>query len=176
MPLRKLGQLARSHGALRPGKGVASGVAALGLALLCFLGVLAFHFPQQLTTPQLRANYDVGVLRQVMFWSLVLAGAVSLHNLLRNRSRWLAASAFGLIALTLLLGGHRVPVGALNDGSDYIGMDWSSSTCSGRRWSSSSSRGCSRCARRSRSSGPSGRPISSTSWSTTWRSVSSCWR
>ena len=123
-PLRKLSRLSGSHGALRPGKGLASGVVALVLALLCLLGVLAFHFPQYLTTPQLRANYDVNVLRLVLFWSLVLAGAISLYNLLRGRSRWLAASAFALIAASLLLGGHTVRVGEFSDERFYIGLDW----------------------------------------------------
>ena len=123
-PLRKLSRLSVSHGALRPGKGLASGVVALVLALLCLLGVLAFHFPQYLTTPQLRANYDVNVLRLVLFWSLVLAGAISLYNLLRGRSRWLAASAFALIAASLLLGGHTVRVGEFSDERFYIGLDW----------------------------------------------------
>jgi len=49
--LDKLNQLAESHGELRRGKGLISGVIALSLAVLCFLGVLAFHFPEYLTTP-----------------------------------------------------------------------------------------------------------------------------
>ena len=48
----KLNRLSESHGALQPGKGMASGVIALMLAALCFLGVLAFHFPEYLTTPR----------------------------------------------------------------------------------------------------------------------------
>ena len=44
--IQKLNQLTESHGALRPGKGLVSGVIALSLAILCFLGVLAFHFPR----------------------------------------------------------------------------------------------------------------------------------
>ena len=54
--LDKLNQLAESHGALKPGKGMISGVIALSLAVLCFLGVLAFHFPEYLTTPQDRKS------------------------------------------------------------------------------------------------------------------------
>jgi hypothetical protein len=45
-PLHKLNELAESHGELRPGHGMISGVIALALAILCFLGVLAFHFPE----------------------------------------------------------------------------------------------------------------------------------
>ena len=74
--LDKLNQLTESHGALQPGRGLVTGVIALSLAILCFLGVLAFHFPEYLTTPQLRKSYNVDVLRQVMYWSLVLSGAL----------------------------------------------------------------------------------------------------
>ncbi len=122
--LEKLNQLTESHGELRPGHGMISGVIALSLAILCFLGVLAFHFPEYLTTPQLRKSYNVDVIRQLMLASLVLAGAVSLFNIIRARARWLALGAFTLIALTLALGGHKVPVNDFADDTPYIGLDW----------------------------------------------------
>jgi sterol desaturase/sphingolipid hydroxylase (fatty acid hydroxylase superfamily) len=123
--LDKLNRLTESHGALKPGRGLVSGVIALSLAILCFLGVLAFHFPEYLTTPQLRKSYNVEVLRQVMYWSLVLSGALALFNIVRGRVVWLAAGAFVLIGLTLLLGGHQVEVDPnFPDNTPYIGLDW----------------------------------------------------
>ncbi|MCU0956533.1 MAG: sterol desaturase family protein, partial [Hydrogenophaga sp.] len=62
-------ELFSSHGALAPGRGLITGVMALSLAILCCLGVMAFHFPQYLTTPELRRSYDVGLMRQLLFWS-----------------------------------------------------------------------------------------------------------
>jgi len=123
-PLDKLNRLAASHGALQPGRGMVSGVVAFGLAALCFLGVLAFHFPEYLTTPQLRRSYDVALMREGMFWSLVLSGTLALLNILRGRTRWLAFAAFLLIGMTLALGGHTVPVRDFADGTPYIGLDW----------------------------------------------------
>ena len=123
-PLNKLNQLSESHGELRPGHGMISGVIALSLAILCFLGVLAFHFPQYLTTPQLRQSYNVDMIRQVMLAALVLAGSLSLYNIIRGRARWLALGAFVLIGLTLMLGGHKVPVNDFADNTPYIGLDW----------------------------------------------------
>src|SRR5450432_1952939 len=105
-PIDKLNRLSESHGALQPGKGMVSGVIALSLAILCFLGVMAFHFPEYLTTPQLRKSYSVDVMRLLLFWSLVVAGALSLLNVVLGRARWLALAAFALIALSLALGGH----------------------------------------------------------------------
>jgi sterol desaturase/sphingolipid hydroxylase (fatty acid hydroxylase superfamily) len=123
--LDKLNQLTESHGELKAGRGMASGVVALSLAILCFLGVLAFHWPEYLTTPQLRQNYNVEILRQVMYWSLVLSGAIALFNIVFGRVRWLSAGAFILIALTLLLGAHKVEVDPnFPDNTPYIGLDW----------------------------------------------------
>jgi sterol desaturase/sphingolipid hydroxylase (fatty acid hydroxylase superfamily) len=122
--LEKLNEFSESHGALEPGRGHITGVLALGLAILCFLGVLAFHFPEYLTTPQLRKSYDVELLRKVMFGAMVIAGGLSLVNICFNRSRWLSSFAFLLVALTALLGGHKVPVNDFADNTPYIGLDW----------------------------------------------------
>lgn len=123
--LDKLNTLAKSHGALRPGRGLVTGVIALVLAVLCFLGVLAFHFPEYLTTPELRRQYDVALMRQILFWSLVLAGALSLANLVFRRAPWLAGAAFALVLLSALLGGHAVEVDPnFPDDTPYIGLDW----------------------------------------------------
>ena len=123
-PIDKLNQLTESHGELRSGKGMVSGIIALSLAILCFLGVLAFHFPQYLTTPQLRKAYDVETLRLVMYWAMVIAGSIALFNIVFGRVRWLSFGAFTLIALTLVLGGHKVPVNDFPDNTPYIGLDW----------------------------------------------------
>ncbi|WP_374433097.1 sterol desaturase family protein [Inhella sp.] len=123
--LEKLNRLTESHGAIQPGKGLASGVIALSLAILCFLGVLAFHFPEYLTTPQLRKSYSVPVLRQLLFGSLVLSGAIALFNILRGRVRWLSLGTFVLVGLSLALGGSKVEVDPnFPDHTPYIGLDW----------------------------------------------------
>ena len=117
-------RLTRSQGGLRPGRGLVSGVLALSLAVLCFLGVLAFHFPEYLTTPELRRVYRVDLLRSVLYAALVIAGALSLFNLVTGRLRWLSSAAFGLVCLSVALGGHQVPVNDFPDGTPYIGLDW----------------------------------------------------
>ena len=86
--------------------------------------MLAFHFPEYLTTPELRKSYNVDVMRQLLYWAMVIAGGLSLFNMVRGRARWLALGAFTLIALTALLGGHKVPVNDFPDNTPYIGLDW----------------------------------------------------
>jgi len=122
--LKDLNELAEGSGALKPGSGLVTGVIALALAFLCFLGVLAFLFPEYLTTPELRRSYNVETVRTIMFIAMVVAGGLSLVNVLFNRSRWLSAFAFLLVALTALLGGHKVPVNDFADHTPYIGLDW----------------------------------------------------
>jgi len=56
--VHKLNRLSESSGELRWGSGLITGVIALSLAILCFLGVLAFHFPAYLTTPELRRMWE----------------------------------------------------------------------------------------------------------------------
>ncbi|WP_284618768.1 sterol desaturase family protein [Aquabacterium humicola] len=120
----KLNRLSESHGEIRAGRGLTTGVIALMLAVLCFLGVLAFHFPQYLTTPELRKSYDVEWMRRLLMAAMVIAGGLATVNIVFGRVRWLSASALALIMLTLLLGGHRVPVGDFPDHTPYIGLDW----------------------------------------------------
>lgn len=122
--LDKFRRLTTSHGALVPGRGLASGIVALVLGIACLLGVLAFHFPQYLTTPELRRSYDVALMRQLLYWGMVLGGAIALFNIVFGRVRWLSALSFALVLLALALGGHRVEVGDFPDGTPYIGLDW----------------------------------------------------
>jgi sterol desaturase/sphingolipid hydroxylase (fatty acid hydroxylase superfamily) len=122
--LEKLNQLTESHGELKRGHGLITGIIALSLGILCFLGVLAFHFPEYLTTPQLRKSYNVEVIRIIMLAALVIAGGLSLVNIIFGRARWLSAAAFALVAITAILGGHKVPVSDFADNTPYIGLDW----------------------------------------------------
>jgi len=124
-PLNKLNRLTESHGEIRPGKGLVTGVIALTLAILCFLGVLAFHFPQYLTTPELRKSYDVEWMRRLMYAAMVISGGLSLFNIVFGRVRWLSAAAFVTVVLTAVLGGHKVDVDPnFPDNTPYIGLDW----------------------------------------------------
>ena len=122
--LDKLNALSESHGRLQRGKGMISGVVALSLAMLSFLAVLAFRFPAYLTTPELRAEYDVTVLRYVLFGAMVLSGAMALRNIVSGRVRWLSAWAFAWLVVAELLGGPAVSVGPIAQHTPYVGLDF----------------------------------------------------
>ena len=116
--------LLKESGELRPGRGLVTGVIAFTLGFLCLLGVLAFHFPEYLTTPELRQKYSVDMLRTLMAVSLVLAGGLSIANLILGRNRSINCSALCLVALSVALGGSNVPVSDFPDHTPYIGLDW----------------------------------------------------
>jgi sterol desaturase/sphingolipid hydroxylase (fatty acid hydroxylase superfamily) len=102
-----------------------SGIVALGLALGSVAGVLAFHFPELLTTPQLRELVPVAWLRRLLYAAIVVAGAIALFNMVFGRMRWLSAVTFALVGLALALGGHQVELEAdLRSGTPYLGLDW----------------------------------------------------
>ena len=123
-PLHKLNKLGESHGELKPGSGMVSGVIAFCLAFLCLLGVIGFHFPAYLSTPELRAQYDVTTLRYIMFGGMVISGALSLANIMFGRARWLAAISFGILLLAQILGGPTTPIGDFPEHTPYVGLDF----------------------------------------------------
>lgn len=116
--------LLHRSGDLRTGKALITTVIALLLGILSLLAVIAFHFPQYLTMPELRHKYSVDVLRQLLFAGLLVAGALSLTNLVFNRRRNLNLVAFICVVVAVALGGSRVPVGDFPDNTPYIGLDW----------------------------------------------------
>jgi sterol desaturase/sphingolipid hydroxylase (fatty acid hydroxylase superfamily) len=117
-------RLLHGSGELKFGQGLIATIVALALGFLCLLGVLAFHFPEYLTTPELRRQYSVDLLRQAMFVALLIAGGLSLANLLLGVRRNLNLLTFALVIAAVALGGSRVPVGDFPDHTPYIGLDW----------------------------------------------------
>jgi sterol desaturase/sphingolipid hydroxylase (fatty acid hydroxylase superfamily) len=123
-PITETRELLHRHGELRLGGGKLSSVVALALGFLALLAVLAFHFPQYLTTPDLRHKYSVDLLRQMLLVALLVAGGMSLGNLVLGRLRNLNLVAFAFVLAATALGGSRVPVGNFPDHTPYIGLDW----------------------------------------------------
>ncbi len=130
-PLHKVADVAHDthdllhrSGDLREAPALISTVLALLLGILSVLAVLAFHYPQYLTMPELRQKYSVDVLRQMLFGALLIAGGLSLGNLILQRRRNLNLVAFACVIVAVAAGGSRVPVGNFPDHTPYIGLDW----------------------------------------------------
>jgi sterol desaturase/sphingolipid hydroxylase (fatty acid hydroxylase superfamily) len=117
-------ELLHRSGSMKFGQGIIATVLALTLGFLSLLAVIAFHFPQYLTTPELRQQYSVDVLRQLLFGALLISGGLSLANLILGNRRNLNIVAFLFVIAAVAFGGSRVPVGNFPDHTPYIGLDW----------------------------------------------------
>ena len=109
---------------LRFGEGRISGYLSALLGLCAFGGVLCYHFPEALTTAELRATYDPEVLREVLFWALVVGSLSGAINFLFDKGR--AAAIVGLIAClaAVLCGGSRVEATGAPSSPLSLGLDW----------------------------------------------------
>jgi hypothetical protein len=109
---------------LRVGEGRISGYLSVALGTLSLLAVLCFMFPDYLTTPSLRANYDLGLMRRLLAAGMVFSAGFGLLTFLLNRQKRLGALGIVLTLVAMYLGGSAVPVGPRYDAPGYIGLDW----------------------------------------------------
>jgi lathosterol oxidase len=119
-------QSARAPGTpeFRFGEGKISGVAAIFLGWLGLGGVVALHYPEYLSTPELRPAYPLPLIRLLIDALIVSAigfGIISIA-LSRRKSRGLVGAALG--ALALALGGSRVAIDGTMQHTAYLALDW----------------------------------------------------
>jgi lathosterol oxidase len=108
----------------RFGTGWMSGTASVFLASLACLGVLAFRYPDVLTSPELRSRYSVPMLRLLLEAAIALAFAFGTVSMLLRRRKVLGASGVALALLAALGGGGSVPITADFDRRYTVGLDW----------------------------------------------------
>ena len=106
------------------GTGWWSGILSTFFGLLSFGGVLCLHFPQLLTSPELRPHYPMHAMR-VLIQSLIV-GAIFfgvISSMLRKK-KILALTGMLLAVAATALGGSSVQINeTLRDGP-AIGLDW----------------------------------------------------
>src|ERR1700709_2007498 len=81
-PVGDTAELLHRSGPLKFGQGMIATILALSLAVLCLLAVLAFHFPEYLTTPETRPKYSADVRGS----ALLFVGIEKLLPLYRNQA------------------------------------------------------------------------------------------
>ena len=108
------------HG--RPG--LKAGVISVFLASLSVLSVLCFHFPEYLTTPELRKGYNVDLLRLILAMSMAVAAACGAFAILRGEAKRLGALGVGLTLAAVWMGGANVEVGDFEQPAVSFGLDW----------------------------------------------------
>ena len=106
------------------GTGWWSGILSAFFGFLSFGAVLCLHFPQLLSSPELRTHYPMHTMRlliQCLIVGALLFGVIS--SILRKK-KVLALTGLSLATAATLLGGSSVPINqTLRDGP-AIGLDW----------------------------------------------------
>ena len=95
------------------------------LGAMSLLAVLAFHFPEYLTTPALRDIYTDNQVRALLYAGLLLATLTSVVALLFAQRKRQALLGLVCVMLAWLAGGADVSYGdRVRDARFYISLDW----------------------------------------------------
>lgn len=95
-----------------------------GLGLLSVLGVLCFHFPELLTSREVRATYEEAFVRRLLLLGIAAAFALGTLAILRGRDRRVALLGVGSAALAVLGGGATVHFDPIDSTPYSLGLDW----------------------------------------------------
>lgn len=109
---------------LRFGEGRISGLSSLFLGACALIAVLCFHFPEYLTTPELRARYPHALLRAGLVGGMglsVVCGAISVFH---SRSKRLGLTGIGLTLAAQWLGGANIEIEHSATPVVSFGFDW----------------------------------------------------
>jgi sterol desaturase/sphingolipid hydroxylase (fatty acid hydroxylase superfamily) len=97
----------------------------LFLGVMSLLAVIAFHFPEYLTTPRLREVYEESQVRALLHAAMLLCGLLALPALLFSRLRLHALAGLCCLLLAWLAGGADVPLqDDLAQPRFYLSLDW----------------------------------------------------
>jgi lathosterol oxidase len=106
------------------GTGWWSGVLSTFFGLLALGAVLCLHFPQLLTSPELRAYYPMPVMRLLIQGVIVAAIVFGVACAVLRRKKILGLTGMSLALLATLLGGASVPINDTLSSGPAIGLDW----------------------------------------------------
>ena len=106
------------------GTGWWSGVLSAFFGLLSLGAVLCLHFPQLLSSPDLRVHYPMPLMRLLI--QAVIVGAIlcGVASAMLRRKKVLALTGILCALLASLLGGASVPINQDLHNGPAIGLDW----------------------------------------------------
>ena len=106
------------------GTGWWSGVLSAFLGLLAFGAVVCLHFPQLLSSPELRPYYSMYVIRLLIQAVIVAAIIFGVVSAMLRRKKTLALTGMVFALGATLLGGASVPINEPLREGPAIGLDW----------------------------------------------------
>ena len=108
----------------RFGDGKISGYSAVFLGGMSLLAVLAYLFPEYLTTRELREVYDPHLLQQVLKYGMYFSLFFGVLTFVLGRYRLMGSIGIGLTLVAFLLGGYEIPIRGVEANRLSLGVDW----------------------------------------------------
>jgi sterol desaturase/sphingolipid hydroxylase (fatty acid hydroxylase superfamily) len=106
------------------GSGWWSGVLSAFFGVLSLGAVACLHFPQLLTSPELRGFYPMPVMRLLIQGLIVVAIVFGVVSAVLRRKKILGLAGMALALAACLLGGASVPINQTLHSGPAIGLDW----------------------------------------------------
>ncbi len=106
------------------GTGWWSGILSAFFGFLSFGGVLCLHFPQLLTSPELRPYYPMHTMRVLIQCLIVGAILFGIISSIKRKKKILALTGMLLAIAATALGGSSVKINDTLHGGPAIGLDW----------------------------------------------------
>ncbi|MDJ0778145.1 MAG: sterol desaturase family protein [Gammaproteobacteria bacterium] len=108
----------------RFGEGKISGYAAVFLGAMSLLAVLAYLYPQYLTTRELREVYDPVLLQKVLKYGMYFSLFFGVLTFVLGGYRRLGIAGIVLTGIAFLLGGYAIPIRGVESNRLSLGVDW----------------------------------------------------
>ena len=108
----------------RPGSGWISGVVGVFLGAIALGAIVVLHFPDLLTSADLRARYPLPVMRTLIQLTIGVAFLTSCLNLLLRPRKTLGIAGLALTLAAVVLGGADVEIRGDFDRPVHFGLDW----------------------------------------------------
>ena len=106
------------------GTGWWSGIFSAFFGFLSFGAVLCLHFPQLLSSPELRSHYPMHAMRLSIQGLIVVAIAFGVISSIKRKKKTLAVTGMLLAVAATALGGSSVRINGPLHSGPAIGLDW----------------------------------------------------
>lgn len=106
------------------GEGIISGYVSVFLALLSFIAVFCFKFPEILTTPELREVYTGESMATLLTATIIASFFFAVLSIILHHKKTLALTGLLISTAAIIIGGFDVEGRAVNKTSWHLGLDW----------------------------------------------------
>ncbi|WLQ11677.1 sterol desaturase family protein [Hahella aquimaris] len=112
------------HAPFKFGQGRISGYISATLGILSFLAVLCFHFPEYLTTQELRQVYTEQFARTLLLVALSASFILGLLSFLLNQQKRLSMTGVLFSTAAVIAGGADIQLNSIGETPYSLGLDW----------------------------------------------------